>query len=97
MKLSLMIEMPEKRQEKPCPIEYVQDLIDECECGIDRKTAFEKLRKLFNRLAKSKQLTPKGEQIFEILEPWMLENGGRSDDKVETAASYDNGYKREEL
>ena len=96
MKIGISIEMPKPRPEaRQCPVELVKDLIDECECGMHRAEAFERLRRIFNRLAKSKRLSKKGMEVFEVLEPWMFENAGRSDKKVETAASYSNGYTRQ--
>ena len=90
--------MPDHRDSTPpqqssCLCEYVQELIDEIEAGYPAPQSWSNLRKIFNRLARAKRLTPNQQRAFEIAEPIISKYGFNDPHGVEIAAAYPHdGY-----
>ena len=88
--IKIKLTMPDSSppQQSSCLCEYVQELVDEIEAGYPSLEAWAHLRRIFNRLARAKRLTPQQRHAFELAEPIILKYGFNDPDGMEIAAAY---------
>lgn len=84
------IERP-KRGEGRCIVDKVRDWIEEIEAGYPSPIAWRNARRVFEHLARQKELTPKQSAVFKILEPVMRRYGHASGVKTQATYPHERG------
>lgn len=92
MKLTILLETPPKQVhpalKTPSLRDKIECCVEEIESGKVAKKEWEFLRKIFNKLATAKKLSPAKKQLLAHLEPIMEKYGQLDPDGVELAATY---------